>query len=119
MAKQTGSTETNGVPAVLLDERPPAGARSGQAGEVISGSERLPAELATTIHRLMIRSRLMEERMIKMAKSGEGFFWIGGPGEEAFNACLGLQVKKGRGPDYDILHLHYRNETTLLALGMS
>ena len=31
-------------------------------------------------------------------KSGEGYFWIGGPGEEAFNVCLGLQVKKGRGP---------------------
>src|SRR5262245_36595216 len=67
----------------------------------------------------MVRSRAMEERMVKMAKSGEGFFWIGGPGEEAFNACLGLQVKKGKGPAFDYLHLHYRNETTLLAMGMS
>ena len=34
----------------------------------------------------------MEERMIKMSKSGEGYYdWR--PGEEAFNACLGLQVK--------------------------
>jgi 2-oxoisovalerate dehydrogenase E1 component alpha subunit len=119
MAKQTGPTETNGVPAVLLDEPPPAGARSGRAGEVVSGPESIPAELACTIHRLMVRSRLMEERMIKMAKSGEGFFWIGGPGEEAFNACLGLQIKKGHGPEFDFLHLHYRNETTLLALGMT
>jgi len=60
----------------------------------------------------------MEERMIKMSKSGEGYFWIGGPGEEAFNACLGLQVKKGRGPAYDYLHLHYRNSATLVAMGM-
>lgn len=56
--------------------------------------------------------------MIKMSKSGEGFFWIGGPGEEGFNVPLGLQVKKGRGPDYDFLHLHYRNSGTLIAMGM-
>jgi 2-oxoisovalerate dehydrogenase E1 component alpha subunit len=67
----------------------------------------------------MVRSRVLEERMIKMSKSGQGHFWIGGPGEEAFNACLGLQVKKGEGPHYDYLHLHYRNSATLVAMGMS
>jgi 2-oxoisovalerate dehydrogenase E1 component alpha subunit len=61
----------------------------------------------------------MEERMIKMSKSGLGHFWIGGPGEEAFNTCLGLQVKKGSGPACDYLHLHYRNSATLVAMGMS
>jgi 2-oxoisovalerate dehydrogenase E1 component alpha subunit len=66
----------------------------------------------------MVRTRAMEERMIKMSKSGQGHFWIGGPGEEAFNTCLGLQVKKGRGPAYDFLHLHYRNSATLVAMGM-
>jgi hypothetical protein len=39
-------------------------------------------------------------------------------GEEAFNACLGLQVKKGQGPAYDYLVLHYRNSATLIAMGM-
>src|SRR5262249_22379454 len=58
------------------------------------------------------------ERMIKMSKSGQGYFWIGGPGEEAFNVPLGLQVKKGRGPAFDYLHLHYRNSATLVAMGM-
>src|SRR5262249_12811140 len=53
-----------------------------------------------------------------MSKSGEGYFWIGGPGEEAFNACLGLQVHKGQGPAYDYLHLHYRNSACLVAMGM-
>jgi 2-oxoisovalerate dehydrogenase E1 component alpha subunit len=67
----------------------------------------------------MVRTRAMEERMIKMSKSGEGYFWIGGPGEEAFNTCLGLQLKKGCGPEYDFLHLHYRNSATLVAMGMS
>jgi len=86
--------------------------------EVLSGDESLSAELCLHIHRLMVRTRAMEERMIKMSKSGEGYFWIGGPGEEAFNACLGLQVKKGQGPAYDFLILHYRNSATLVAMGM-
>jgi 2-oxoisovalerate dehydrogenase E1 component alpha subunit len=86
--------------------------------EVRSGREVLPAERCLEIYRLMVRSRVMEERMIKMSKSGQGYFWIGGPGEEAFNICLGLQVKKGRGPAYDYLHLHYRNSATLVAMGM-
>jgi 2-oxoisovalerate dehydrogenase E1 component alpha subunit len=86
--------------------------------EVRSGRDALPAELCLEIYRLMVRSRTMEERMIKMSKSGQGYFWIGGPGEEAFNTCLGLQIKKGRGPAYDYLHLHYRNSATLVAMGM-
>ncbi|MCE9532974.1 MAG: thiamine pyrophosphate-dependent dehydrogenase E1 component subunit alpha [Planctomycetes bacterium] len=66
----------------------------------------------------MVRTRALEERTIKMSKSGEGFFWVGGPGEEAFNVCLGLQAHKGRGPAFDYFHLHYRSAGTLLALGM-
>src|SRR5262245_29639441 len=88
------------------------------AAAVGSGQEFLPAERCLEIFRIMVRARVMEERMIKMSKSGEGYFWIGGPGEEAFNACLGLQVKKGEGPAYDYLHLHYRNSATLVAMGM-
>src|SRR5437660_12911618 len=88
------------------------------AAEVHSGQEALPVERCLEIYRVMVRSRAMEERMIKMSKSGEGYFWIGGPGEESFNAALGLQVKKGCGPDYDYLHLHYRNSATLVAMGM-
>ena len=86
--------------------------------EIQSGPESLPAERCLEIHGIMVRARAMEERMVKMSKSGEGYFWIGGPGEEAFNTCLGLQVKKGCGPDYDYLHLHYRNSATLVAMGM-
>ncbi len=83
-----------------------------------SGRFSLPADRVLEIHTLMVRARKLEERMIKMSKSGEGYFWIGGPGEEAFNVCLGLQVKKGEGPDFDYLHLHYRNSATMLAMGM-
>ncbi|MCB0385474.1 MAG: thiamine pyrophosphate-dependent dehydrogenase E1 component subunit alpha, partial [Bdellovibrionales bacterium] len=51
-------------------------------------------------------------------KAGEAFFWIGGPGEEAFGVPLGLLAKKGQGPEYDYLHLHYRCSPTMVALGM-
>jgi 2-oxoisovalerate dehydrogenase E1 component alpha subunit len=88
------------------------------APEVRSGPEALPAERCVEIFRIMVRTRVMEERMIKMSKSGQGYFWIGGPGEEAFNTCLGLQVKKGCGPTFDYLHLHYRNSAALVAMGM-
>src|SRR5437879_5884238 len=86
--------------------------------DVATGKESLPASRCLEIYRIMVRSRALEERMIKMSKSGEGFFWIGGPGEEAFDIPLGLQVHKGCGPAYDFLHLHYRNSSTLVAMGM-
>jgi len=88
------------------------------APEVVSGAEALPIDRCLEMHRLMVRARVLEERMIKMSKSGQGYFWIGGPGEEAFNVALGLQVKKGQGPTFDYLHLHYRNSALMLALGM-
>lgn len=66
----------------------------------------------------MIKSRVLEERLIRIYKLGESFFWIGGPGEEAFGVPLGLLVNKGQGPDFDYLHLHYRCSSTLIALGM-
>jgi 2-oxoisovalerate dehydrogenase E1 component alpha subunit len=96
------------------DNGPAAGLLAG----ITSGEEYLPGDLCLTIYRIMLRARAMEERMIKMSKSGEGYFWIGGPGEEAFNTVVGLQVKKGEGPAFDYLHLHYRNSATVVAMGM-
>jgi 2-oxoisovalerate dehydrogenase E1 component alpha subunit len=90
---------------------------NGQA-TVASGQHSLPADRCLAIHRIMVRARAMEELMIKMSKSGQGYFWIGGPGEEAFNTALGLQVYKGQGPAYDFLHFHYRNSASMVAMGM-
>src|SRR5215218_3823021 len=86
--------------------------------DLATGDETLPLARALELHRIIVRCRVMEERCIKMSKSGEAFFWIGGPGEEAFNTCLGLQVKKGQGPAYDYLHLKYRASAVALAMGM-
>ena len=62
----------------------------------------------------MVKSRLLEEKLIKIYKSGGGYFWIGGPGEEAFGVPLGHLIKKG----HDYLHFHYRCTPTMIALGM-
>jgi 2-oxoisovalerate dehydrogenase E1 component alpha subunit len=99
-----------GLPRRAVGTAAPAAIRSGR--------EAISAELALTVFRQMIRTRALEERGIKMSKSGEAYFWIGGPGEEAFNVCLGLQIHKGFGPAYDYLHLHYRNGGVMLAMGM-
>jgi 2-oxoisovalerate dehydrogenase E1 component alpha subunit len=74
-------------------------------------------ELQLRIHELMLKARVLEERLITMYRQGDGYFWIGGPGEEAFNVPLGLLVDKGSGLDHDFLHLHYRSSGTLLAMG--
>jgi 2-oxoisovalerate dehydrogenase E1 component alpha subunit len=78
----------------------------------------LPKELCRRMLDLMIKSRALEERLIKIYKAGEAFFWIGAPGEEAWGVPLGLLVNKGRGVEHDYLHLHYRATPTLIAMGM-
>jgi 2-oxoisovalerate dehydrogenase E1 component alpha subunit len=77
----------------------------------------LDKSLLLKMHDLMVKARCLEERLIALYKSGHGYFWIGGPGEEAFNVALGLLIKKGAGPAYDYLHFHYRQSATLLAMG--
>ncbi len=77
----------------------------------------LAPELLVRMHEIMLLSRCLEERLIRMNKQGDGFFWIGGPGEEALNVPLGMLVHKGQGPEYDYLHFHYRSGASLLAMG--
>jgi 2-oxoisovalerate dehydrogenase E1 component alpha subunit len=102
----------------------PGVSRSPSAGvlnppaEIASGKETVSLDQCREMHRLMVLARKLEERCIKMSKSGEAYFWVGGPGEEAFNTALGMQVHRGEGPAYDYLHLHYRSLATLLGMGM-
>jgi 2-oxoisovalerate dehydrogenase E1 component alpha subunit len=78
----------------------------------------LPRELVLRIHDLMVKSRVLEERLIKIYKAGDAFFWIGAPGEEAWGVPLGLLTNKGHGVQHDYLHMHYRATPTLVAMGM-
>ena len=83
-----------------------------------AGAFRLEPKLLVQIHDLMVKARVLEERLIRMYKQIDGYFWIGGPGEEAFQIPLALQIKKGQGLDYDYMHLHYRSSPIMTALGM-
>jgi 2-oxoisovalerate dehydrogenase E1 component alpha subunit len=86
-------------------------------GQGPRGVDALPSDLLLRLHELMVEARCLEERLIRMQRGGDGYFWIGGPGEEAFNTALGLLVNKGHGLEHDYLHLHYRSSATLLAMG--
>jgi 2-oxoisovalerate dehydrogenase E1 component alpha subunit len=102
-----------------------ASSKPGKKGEqkgfkpLITRSDDLPLDRATllTMHDTIVKARCLEERLIAMYKAGHGYFWIGGPGEEAFNVPLGMLIKKGLGPAFDYLHFHYRQSATLLAMG--
>ena len=79
----------------------------------------LSKKLLVQIHDLMVKARVTEERMIHIYKQGLSYFWIGGPGEEAFAVPLGLLIDKGKGLSKDWLYLHYRGLATLMAMGLT
>lgn len=88
---------------------------------------KLDKDLKMKIFKDMLTARVMEERMVTMFKSGKGFFWLGGLGEEAFNVVMGTLAKRmpdkeddpdANPLDYDFFHFHYRNGATMVALGM-
>ncbi len=79
----------------------------------------LSEKILLQMHSLMVKSRVLEERLIKIYRAGESFFWIGGPGEEAWGVPLGMLARKGHGLAYDFMHLHYRCTPTVLAMGVS
>ena len=79
----------------------------------------LPKDQLLAIYDLMVKARVVEERLIHIYKQGLSYFWIGGPGEEAFAVPLGLLIDKGQGVHKDWLYLHYRGLPTLIAMGLS
>ncbi len=78
----------------------------------------LPKVEVLRMFRSMIKARVLEDRLIKIYKSGDSYFWIGAPGEEAWGVPLGMNVHCGQGPEYDYLHLHYRGTPSLIPLGL-
>lgn len=112
-ASSRGSKRPLKAPAKL---KKPASAKA--AAPSLKAFAGLPKELLLEMHDLMVKSRVLEERLIKIYRAGESYFWIGGPGEEAWGVPLGLLGKKGQGLQHDWWHLHYRCTPTLIALGM-
>lgn len=78
----------------------------------------LEQKILLRLHSHMVKSRVLEERLIKIYRAGESYFWIGGPGEEAWGVPLGMLGRIGQGLAYDYYHLHYRCTPTLIAMGL-
>src|SRR5215475_11059668 len=76
----------------LSPSRPSPRSRSPMPAPLIDRALKL------RMHDLMVKTRVMEDQLIAMNKAGDGYFWIGGPGEEAWGVALGLLVDKGEGP---------------------
>ncbi|MEL6190236.1 MAG: hypothetical protein AAFU79_36910, partial [Myxococcota bacterium] len=93
------------------DDRP----LRGVPQEYVGSGQKMDAR---EVFRLMTKARVLEERLVKISKTEYGYFWIGGPGEEAFQIPLGLLVDKGQGLAHDYLHLHYRSSGIMTAMGM-
>ena len=124
--KQVQIAKTTVKVAKKAAARTPAKSASKKAPKALSAKSPkdraltlLPKKQVLQMMDLMVKSRVLEERLIKVYKAGDAFFWIGGPGEEAFGVPLGLLTDKGQGPAYDYLHLHYRGTPTLIAMGMT
>lgn len=92
--------------------------QSSSSQSKVSSELPLSNKLLKQLYDLMVKSRVIEERLIKIYKTGDAYFWIGGPGEEAFGVPLGLLANKGQGKDHDFFHLHYRCTPTMIALGL-
>lgn len=110
MAAKTSNKKTKDSQTSVISEAQPKTSKLNFGG--------LSREILLEMHQSMVKSRVLEERLIKIYRAGESYFWIGGPGEEAWGVPLGMLARKGQGPAYDWLHLHYRCTPTLIAMGM-
>lgn len=79
----------------------------------------LSTDRLLNIHRLMLRARMLEDHLIKLYRTGDAFFWTGGPGEEAWGVPIGLLLNKGQGSSYDWFFPHYRSTAVVVAMGVS
>jgi 2-oxoisovalerate dehydrogenase E1 component alpha subunit len=111
-ANGNGHLNGNGSGALLASR--PASAKMSSGHQFT-----LEPKLLLQTHDHMVKARVLEERLIRMYKKSDGYFWLGGPGEEAFNIPLGQQIRKGQGLDYDFCHFHYRSTGILLTMGMN
>jgi 2-oxoisovalerate dehydrogenase E1 component alpha subunit len=78
----------------------------------------LDKKILLQMHSYMVKARVLEERLIKIYRAGESYFWIGGTGEEAWGVPLGMLGRIGQGLAYDYYHLHYRCTPTLIPMGL-
>ncbi len=75
----------------------------------------LSKEFLMKAYRLMLLSRLTDEKHLKLLKQGKSFFHIGGSGHEATQVALGLTLRPGK----DWFWLYYRDVGLAYSLGLT
>lgn len=73
-----------------------------------------PDELINA-YKIMLESRLLDEKMLILIRQGKSFFHIGCMGHEAVQVACALNMKK----KYDFLFPYYRDQAFCMALGQS
>ncbi len=80
--------------------------------ELRSASVSIPEPTADELrlsYRIGVRSRSMEEHIVRLASRGEVKFAIWGPGEEVHGAATALALSKAVNPDHFGMVVHYRS----------
>ncbi|MFB3853281.1 MAG: thiamine pyrophosphate-dependent enzyme [Vicinamibacterales bacterium] len=89
-----------------------SGAGSKDASRVRTGSTR--AEMLE-VYRLMLLSRMLDDKEIQLKNQSQIFFQISGAGHEAINVAAGMSLR----PSYDWFYPYYRDRALCLTLGMT
>ena len=66
-------------------------------------------------YRLMLTSRFLDEKQLRLLKQGKSFFQIGGSGHEAAQVAAALALR----PGYDWAFPYYRDQSFVLAYGIT
>lgn len=66
-------------------------------------------------YKLMILSRRLDDKMLRMLKQGKSFFHIGCSGHEAAQVAAGLALRSGK----DWFYPYYRDQALTLSVGMT
>lgn len=87
---------------------------AGRKSRLIDFPELTPEKLLRA-YRLMILSRKLDDKMLRLLKLGKGFFHIGGSGHEAAQVAAGMNLIAGK----DWFYPYYRDQALALSVGMT
>ncbi len=114
MSKRNSNKDVNVVKKTALDKKPTNG--KGVA-KVFSTDDLMGFDKKKLIEilRMMIRSRIIDNKAMRLLKQGKTFFHIAAEGHEAVQMAIGLQLD----PKKDWFFPYYRDLGTVLMAGLT